>query len=55
LETVKKEELDFSAGYRLTMSRKDFVHGLVLWFDTHFSHGKEFINLSTSNIIYLNQ
>jgi protein arginine N-methyltransferase 1 len=34
---VTKEELDFSSQVTVTMSRKDYVHALVVYFDVVFS------------------
>lgn len=48
LKTVKVNELNFTAKYLLKINRKDYVHGLVGWFDTYFSHGHVPVKLSTS-------
>lgn len=37
LVTMKKEDVEFSNEYHLTMLRPDRVHALVSWFDTLFS------------------
>jgi protein arginine N-methyltransferase 1 len=48
LVRMKKEEVNFSVKYKLTMAYKDRLHGLVGWFDTAFSDLKNPITLSTS-------
>lgn len=48
LEKVTIKELDFSKQFRIKASRQGTIHGLVLWFDSLFTHGTEVINLSTS-------
>ena len=35
--TVTKEELDFSSEYRLTATRDDLFHGVVVWWDCEFA------------------
>ena len=48
LEKVSVEDLDFSKQFRLKAKKQGVIHGLVLWFDSLFTHGKEVVNLSTS-------
>lgn len=48
LVTCKKEDVEFSAAYRLIMNFNDNVHGMVAWFDTPFSNLTRPITLSTS-------
>ena len=48
LVKMKKEEVNFSSYYTLTMSYTDKVHALVCWFDTSFSDLKCPAVLSTS-------
>lgn len=36
LHTVRREELDFVTPYSLTVSRQDFLHAMVVWFDVTF-------------------
>eukprot|EP01015_Nassula_variabilis_P017014 TRINITY_DN2646_c0_g1_i3.p1 TRINITY_DN2646_c0_g1~~TRINITY_DN2646_c0_g1_i3.p1 ORF type:complete len:241 (+),score=28.12 TRINITY_DN2646_c0_g1_i3:66-788(+) len=45
---VTVKELDFAHEYQLTINRKDYVHGLVSWFDVYFTQSKIPIKLSTS-------
>lgn len=47
INTVTKEELDFSAQYAITMSRKDRIHGVVTWFDIEFGNLDNVIKFST--------
>jgi len=37
LYTCKKEDLDFTSNFELTMNRQDFAHGLTAFFDVQFS------------------
>lgn len=37
LVNMKKEDVEFSNEYQLTMMRDDKVHALVAWFDCQFS------------------
>ena len=48
LETCAIADLDFKAKMTLTSLRKDFLNGMVVWFDTPFTHGSEVVNLTTS-------
>ena len=45
---MKKEDVEFSSEYSLTMLRPDRVHALVSWFDTLFSDLENTVKLSTS-------
>jgi len=47
INTVSKEDLDFSAAYELTMNRKDRIHGIVCWFDIEFGNLDNVIRFST--------
>ena len=48
LQTVSIPELDFACDFTLRCTKKGYVHGLCLWFDSLFTHGKETVNLTTS-------
>lgn len=48
LVKCKKEDVEFSNEYNLTMMRDDKIHGLVAWFDCQFSDLKNPVTLSTS-------
>lgn len=48
LETCTKEDLDFCSRLTLGVTRQGFLNGLVVWFDTEFTHGSEPVVLSTS-------
>ena len=48
LVKMKKEEVEFSNFYSLTMNYTDNVHALVTWFDTSFSDLNKPVVLSTS-------
>ncbi len=48
INTVKKEDLDFTIQYNLKMNRVDKIHGIVCWFDTLFTHLPHEVRLSTS-------
>lgn len=48
LVKMKKEDVNFSSYYSLTMSYTDRVHALVCWFDTSFSNLTRPVVLSTS-------
>lgn len=48
LYTVKKEDLDFTAEFKIKVTRDDYVHGYIAWFDTFFSHSHVPIKLSTT-------
>jgi len=48
LVNMKKEDVEFANEYSITMNRNDKVHGLVAWFDTHFSNLQNPVTLSTS-------
>jgi protein arginine N-methyltransferase 1 len=46
--TMKPGDVEFKAGYELTINCKDKVHGLVGWWDSEFSELKNPVMLSTS-------
>jgi protein arginine N-methyltransferase 1 len=48
LEKVTIPELDFKANFEVIVSENGFLNGLVLWWDTSFTHGKIPIVLDTS-------
>jgi len=48
LHTVGKEDLDFVAPFRLEVSRKDFLHAMVMWFDVSFRASTENVVLCTA-------
>jgi type I protein arginine methyltransferase len=48
LETVTEDELKFVTSYSIQFTRKDFMHGLVGWFDVIFTHCHKPVTLSTS-------
>lgn len=48
LNTVKVEDLDFTASYEITASRNDYFSGMITWFDCVFSNLKNEVTLSTS-------
>jgi protein arginine N-methyltransferase 1 len=48
LEKCTIQDLDFKGKISMKSERKDLMNGLVLWFDTTFSHGLEKIVLNTS-------
>ena len=48
LYKVKVEDLNFAHNYELQITKADAVHGLVCWFDAHFTKLKNPITLSTS-------
>jgi protein arginine N-methyltransferase 1 len=47
LEKCTVADLDFCSEYRITAKRTDYIHAIVGWFETHFTHGQQNINLST--------
>lgn len=47
LKTCRKEDLDFCAPYHIELTRRDFVHAMVLWFDITFSACHKPISFST--------
>lgn len=47
INTVKKEDLDFTAPFELTAIRNDYMHAIVLYFDVTFPGHKQ-IGFSTS-------
>jgi protein arginine N-methyltransferase 1 len=46
--TMKKEDVEFTSEYSLTINRDDTVHALIAWFDTPFENLENPNNLSTS-------
>ena len=48
LQTVTKPDTEFISTYSLHINRKDFLHGLVGWFEVGFFHCHKPIVLSTS-------
>lgn len=48
LYKVKVSELDFASKYSIKITRNDYVHGYIAWFETYFSHSHMPIRLSTS-------
>lgn len=48
MQTCKVGDLDFSSEYCLTAYKTDYIHALVGWFETYFSHGNNKVCLSTS-------
>jgi protein arginine N-methyltransferase 1 len=48
IKTVTKEELDFASEYKLNITRKDCIHGILAYFDVYFTKGHQTITLSTS-------
>jgi len=50
LETITAKELDFASKYELSVKENTKFSGLVAWFDVYFSHGSEYVRLSTSKV-----
>lgn len=48
INTVTKEELDFSAPFQLKAARSDYVHGFLLYWDCTFSASHKPVGFSTS-------
>ena len=48
LVKMKKEDVEFSTEYELTVNRNDKIHALVAWFDCKFDNLTRPITLSTS-------
>lgn len=48
LVNCKKEDVEFTSAYKLKVNSNDTIHGLVGWFDTHFSDLENPVTLSTS-------
>ena len=48
INTVKKEDLDFTAKFSLVADRNDYCHGFLLYFDVTFASGHKPISFSTS-------
>ena len=38
INTVTKDELEFSSQYQVTMTKNEKIHGIVCWFDIEFGH-----------------
>lgn len=54
--TVKKEDLDFKSNFTLNVTRNDYIHAFVVYFDCEFSFGTKRFTLSTCiffNFIYI--
>src|SRR3990167_1339322 len=47
LQTCEPKDLDFENKYKIQASKDTYVNGLVVWFDTIFSHGERPIKLTT--------
>jgi len=48
LNTVKKEDLDFSSEFRLRINRDDYVHALVAYFNVEFGKTHTNVRFTTS-------
>mmetsp|Transcript_3465 Transcript_3465/g.10764 ORF Transcript_3465/g.10764 Transcript_3465/m.10764 type:complete len:379 (-) Transcript_3465:88-1224(-) len=48
LYKAKREDLDFLTAYSLRVTRKDFLHALVVWFDVSFQACSPHVVLSTA-------
>lgn len=44
---MKKEELTFTTPFKLTLTRNDYVHAFVAYFDIEFSHCHKPVRFST--------
>lgn len=47
LQTCEPKDLDFANKYRIQATKDTYVNGLVVWFDTIFTHGEHPIKLTT--------
>ncbi|KAG8744501.1 hypothetical protein FRC10_010066 [Ceratobasidium sp. 414] len=47
LRTAKKEDLTFSADFKLTAERTDFIHAFLAWFDIVFDSAHKPVKFST--------
>jgi protein arginine N-methyltransferase 1 len=47
LRTAKKEDLAFSAPFRLTATRNDYIHAFLAWFDISFDCTHKKVQFST--------
>eukprot|EP00743_Colponemidia_sp_Colp-15_P001208 GILK01001328.1.p1 GENE.GILK01001328.1~~GILK01001328.1.p1 ORF type:complete len:398 (+),score=81.47 GILK01001328.1:175-1194(+) len=47
IATVRKEDLDFKSQFSLPITRNDYVHAVVAWFDITFSHCHKPLSFST--------
>ena len=52
LQTVALKDLEFCSEYKIKITRTDYIHGFVSWFDVFFSHGTVPIKLTTSPYKY---
>ena len=48
INTVTKEELNFTSSFALTAARNDYAHGFLLYFDVTFQCGHKPIGFSTA-------
>lgn len=48
INTITKEELEYSSQYSVTITKKEMVHGIVTWFDIEFGHMENIVRFSTS-------
>lgn len=48
INTVKKEDLEFSAEYSVTINKNEKAHGVVTWFDIEFGHMPNKVRFSTA-------
>jgi len=48
IKTMKKEDAAFTSSFQIPISRKDYVHGLVAYFDVFFQDCHKTIGFSTS-------
>jgi type I protein arginine methyltransferase len=47
IQSIKKEELTFSAPFKVTVNRNDYIHAFVAYFDMGFTHCHKPITFST--------
>ena len=47
LNTVRPEDLSFTAPFQLMARRNDFIHALIAWFDIEFTAGHKPVKFST--------
>mmetsp|Transcript_4523 Transcript_4523/g.602 ORF Transcript_4523/g.602 Transcript_4523/m.602 type:complete len:89 (-) Transcript_4523:208-474(-) len=48
LQTMTYEDVKFTSQFRLHITRKDFLHGIVGWFEVGFFHCHKPVILTTS-------
>ncbi|KAH7648268.1 arginine n-methyltransferase [Cryptosporidium bovis] len=48
LYKCKKEDLEFASAFQLKVTRKDYVHAFIVWFDVIFGSGHKPISFTTS-------